>query len=1160
MLEGYERGIYMREAEIGWVVSMWIDSSQITINERNDDMPYLSWSPYDRVTINLVNDFSDFFISKEDPDWNGTVQRLHLIPLDECQWMVGEKGQLISTKEGDYGLYCIVTARFQARVQDVPFVQKCVNEKIEECLRNKNIPWQCFRSLGAEDFVGIFLANSIDELAEAVDIVKQITYTNEGNKKELFSSVCSFSGLNEPSFLQEPKADVVVRLHLKSASLMQAAMEELKQRLEEKFGVHGFSIREIILRKGCLEVIIQNHEKLLSCFHNDDKNEAIFNGESDFYKKYIEKSRTCWYTSQIKFSEIKGDVGELVIFEEPEYKKCPIKNKNIHPISQFILKEYEKMLNSHRCLWWRPILQQQYETYVKFVEEYTEKNNEAALCTLNNKIQTVLLHINQATAPVYEIPYYNYYYAGSYNDVLRMYYGIIAAIFNLGYELPRSKATRQYKLSFCVDFEAATKVHSNMYKLQGDDNNRFVIFHLPYDAFMNFDKTIKLLVHEVFHYIAPYDRANRNWLFVKIWTILVFEQYNKLLEKRGLKEQDSKNVVEYFYRHYGKICESIKEEIGSRLDEKISNDFTMPDKVIKLRRIPEKICEIICEELNEKLGLWLYEVKGKCEYANVYSELFSGENAKYFIESIRKIALATKEAFCDLNMIFVLDVSLEEYLKILCDNYIGQYSADAQKDALALLLKSRRKSVGSFGFRIGMVIDGYYQNKLNKTDSKEVADIFRKDVSDMKKSGESVYELFYDYVIRIYEDYLTKYRTERILFKKLFAEEQQQWFAAFKENKYELGKLRKAAASKGRISDNITSILNFMNVGMESGKLNSNSKNPVVAKNSNISYEWRKERIVVCDLGDYVTQSCELIREWKEECTWFRGLCSDEYYLLPSLLREPDAGLSLYANQAKYLKAAYYLTMSEATLWTEQLKSKLEHMCLLQHYGLPTSLLDFSEDMLVALHFALNPDNPDDVRKVDEHVFQPKVVLFNPYRYNHAIMCMHNGGYLQQTEDISPFLFDGEDDMLKEYCVNDKEMAEERLREHSQKYTQTYRSCPRTNKYPKPVVVKRGNARIQAQRGTFLAFNLLARPEKEGKNKEEYYAYLRLEKIQEDCKALLEANNEPAGKSEFLKEIYIDKRAVPTIKQQLKTMKITTARTYPELFRVFKEYTDDISK
>lgn len=78
--------------------------------------------------------------------------------------------------------------------------------------------------------------------------------------------------------------------------------------------------------------------------------------------------------------------------------------------------------------------------------------------------------------------------------------------------------------------------------------------------------------------------------------------------------------------------------------------------------------------------------------------------------------------------------------------------------------------------------------------------------------------------------------------------------------------------------------------------------------------------------------------------------------------------------------------------------------------------------------------------------------------------------------------------------------------------------------------------------------------------KDDYYSYLALERIQNDYLNLLKKYNKSLEDGKFIKEIYINKMAVPVIKKQLKVMHVTTARAYPELFRIFNEYMDKLKK
>ena len=499
-------------------------------------------------------------------------------------------------------------------------------------------------------------------------------------------------------------------------------------------------------------------------------------------------------------------------------------------------------------------------------------------------------------------------------------------------------------------------------------------------------------------------------------------------------------------------------------------------------------------------------------------------------------------------MIYILKLSLKDYINLFLEMFLKKYSQKSIVMKLQELNKSKQLSMGSYELRIGLVLDQYYSKKLKNSEPERYRDTFIEEINVIKaEEKDEVFGVFCEYIKNVYIGYLSKYRREHSSYREFFSGERR-WFELFsgEENSYK--KLRSAVVSHESIGEYCSVISNFMNEEIDEGLLSKGKKNKAVRKINNICQNWEKEIIVACDLGEYVKECCQMIQEWGDEVVWFRGLCSHKYNLAPSLFRNLEPELSLYSNQAKFLMDAYYITLSRPNLWNENMGNRFEHMCLLQHYGIPTSLLDFSDDMLVALHFALNPDNPEDVKKVNGYIHQPKVVLFNPFKYNEAIISLKKGQPMKQSKSISPFLLDVQ---AKEYYVDD--LTEDYLQEHSKKYTEDYIPCARNNLYPRPLVIRRGNERIQAQKGTFVAFNLFACPNKNNTNP---YSYLELEKIQEEYFELLKQNNEPIENGEFIKEIYINKLAVPVIKEQLKTMNVTTARTYPELFRVFSEYMD----
>jgi hypothetical protein len=81
------------------------------------------------------------------------------------------------------------------------------------------------------------------------------------------------------------------------------------------------------------------------------------------------------------------------------------------------------------------------------------------------------------------------------------------------------------------------------------------------------------------------------------------------------------------------------------------------------------------------------------------------------------------------------------------------------------------------------------------------------------------------------------------------------------------------------------------------------------------------------------------------ETVWYRGHWSSSYTLMPSLLRIAGGMAKEQVLFHKYRQAASHLMKARETDW--------ETLFDMQHYGIPTRLLDWSETFGVAVFFAL---------------------------------------------------------------------------------------------------------------------------------------------------------------------------------------------------------------
>ena len=179
----------------------------------------------------------------------------------------------------------------------------------------------------------------------------------------------------------------------------------------------------------------------------------------------------------------------------------------------------------------------------------------------------------------------------------------------------------------------------------------------------------------------------------------------------------------------------------------------------------------------------------------------------------------------------------------------------------------------------------------------------------------------------------------------------------------------------------------------------------------------------ICGVADLAEAISETAASW-EGPIWYRGHGKECWPLVPAFYRYESPKRSEHALLIKFRQSATMLVERPAS-------DSFDWMFQMQHYGVPTRLLDWSESPLVALYFSVTSHEAKD----------GALWILNPSRLNKNAH-IQTGGF---DGDVPSF----HDTELQSYTI------------------ESLRGSNHVNLDPVATIATRNNARIQAQQGVF---------------------------------------------------------------------------------------------
>lgn len=1222
--------------------------SPTVVDDNTDKIPdkfirSIVWSSFDRLEIRPISRFEQYRLSGfSEKNWLGERQFAMVYELDDnyCNLVYNPSGDdecsfvfdVVTSEENKdlqmLRFFSITMIDFTPEVHNFfynkeNFSEKIYpGEKIHKTLRTaidniisnydikNNIAYEIYGVLGGQDIVIVWLANQFDDIAKIIETLRN---SKTANGKAIIANVYTIVGLKDINNENIKYDDVNGKLNIKltkkdsfNNKIFNEDIKNLFPNIKEEFD------SSLIFGEHDLIFTLEGKNLIPELY----KRNGLFNSKSPNFRLNFIQSKTeitiqndieinLSYTFPINVQNI--DIKTLSNVKTTKYIEMIDKIsssscfQNASYLQETLWLLYEDFLKNSMSSFsypWISDLDYQFENCLNYLSimVYSSMDNDKKYKNIHqlfSGMRQMMLHVAQANRIFFEIPNTHLKHTGAYSKILHTYYGIVKQYLKLVYSLP--KYDNQTPIVPFISFDVTPIAKSRFCDSVEGFNNKIIKIEMPYEALINISKYMKLLAHEIYHYVAPVNRVDRNLLVGRLSLSIIIGQMGKIfIEKKIAKES---------FDNYSK--ETLTKEEFAVWDEKFNsianlirvNTLTIQDfENILEKSIPNYKDNAEWKEYFDKFNRAIINgLKGKSEISKLLyimiqnldeKNIGSDEIAKKIIRNAKRIKendffkwlndtspiqyiipvdydlrYSLREAMADYFMLQVTKMNVDEYIDLVYE-YRG--------------LVSKNPKHMKQNFRVTLIIYLYYgkeikenitfQNKSTKEIISELTQWFKR---RLNLKEEICFWLADEYVpfilgFGIYEEVFKQY-FEQLNFNTLDNEIYRPEFSKQLEEIRSILNVEINNSQKIEEFDKNIQFIERLQNQDELRRLESTIKYypPENRPKFNFKYtnkisfneHYSKEDFLglnkVNDLEGLIKALKNAIRDISDKNEnapiWFRGHTSKKYYLLPSIYRMLDQKSKFYdISMRDTLKSLTELFKAKAFNAPELIgdKDRAETNCLIsmQHYSIPTNILDWSTSAFVAMYFALeNEINTKEIKTEDNE--NAVIFLLNPIRLNIAREALKSSYAARgkETDLRFPILALSEDERFEDYLPS-----------------HTDNNKGKAVEYPLAVYAPFVNQRIKAQRGTFVMFGLdnlgVAIPEENARD----YKEETLEKMQEAYKELCADEKKHMVYKQFLTYVEISKDAKNEIAMCLKELGIGKSNIYPELENISQELIKEV--